>query len=449
MEVVALTKKNKILKGEINLPASKSICNRALIINYLTNNQLEIHNISQADDTQLLTRLLSIISTTKSSDITTELDCENAGTVIRFLTALLVNKSGDWILTGSDRMKDRPIGILVESLVQLGAEINYLGKIGFPPLQIKGKSIAGGNIKIDGSVSSQFISALLLIAPKLKNGLHLSLSNKISSRPYIEMTLDLLKYFGINYTFNGNEIHIKEQQFKGRELFVEPDWSAAAYWYEMVAFADEADVLLKNLCPGDTLNPTLKSGLTKYNKSIQGDSILSEIYQSFGVNTEITEQGIRLTKKDKPVSQFEFDFTSHPDLAQSIIVTCAALGIKGTFTGLESLRIKETDRLQALQTQLQKLGFKTEIVQSSSEGMPTEKFEVQSYKPDLIKNSQSIPIAMRIVETFQDHRMAMAFAPLVIIFDDIQIENPAVVSKSYPEYWGDLNKVKIHTSFNH
>lgn len=436
MKVVTLTKKNKILKGEINLPASKSISNRALIINHLTQNQLQLHNLSMSNDTQLMIRLLDIVKKPQSSEFPVELNCENAGTVLRFLTALLANTAGNWILTGTERMKERPIGILVEALHQLGAAINYLEKDGFPPLQIKGKPLSGCSIKIDGSVSSQFISALLLIAPVLEKGLHLKLSNKISSRPYIEMTLGILKHFGINYTFEGSEIYIKHQKFVSNDLFIEPDWSAAAFWYEMVAFANEADILLKNLYPSDLSIPTLKSGLMDSRQSLQGDSILPEIYQLFGVNTEIHDQGIRLTKKGKPVTQFEFDFTNHPDLAQSISVTCAVLGIKGNFTGLESLKRKETDRLKALQTEFQKLRFKTSIGKGSS-------FNVQSYIPETIKNNQS-----KIVNTYQDHRMAMAFAPMAIIFNSIQIENPQVVSKSYPEFWNDLNKVKIDTYFS-
>lgn len=451
MKVVTLTKKNKILKGEINLPASKSISNRALIINHLTQNKIQLHNLSSSDDTQLMIRLLDIISKSPSNKFPVELNCENAGTILRFLTALLAKTPGNWILTGTDRMKERPIGILVEALLQLGAEINYLKKNGFPPLEIKGKSLTGGKIKIDGSASSQFISALLLIAPILEKGLQLTLTNKISSRPYIEMTLGLLKHFGINYTFEGNEIKILHQNFAANDLLIEPDWSAAAYWYEMAAFAEEADILLKDFNLSTlTLKSGLKErtglmekGLKKSRKSLQGDSILPELYQVFGVYTEILDQGIRLTKKGKPVSQFDFDFTNHPDLAQSVIVTCAGLNIPGTFSGLESLRIKETDRLNALQTELLKYGVKTEIVQGSPIGMPTEKFKVQGSVPEKIKNRQS-----KIINTFSDHRMALAFAPLIMVNDRIIIENPEVVSKSYPEFWNDLNKVKVDTSFS-
>lgn len=436
MKIVALTKKNKILTGEINLPASKSISNRTLIINHVSNNQLELLNLSGSDDTQLMVQLLEKISTTQSAELPVKLNCNNAGTVLRFLTALLSVTPGNWILKGTDRMKERPIGILVDALNQIGADITYLERPGFPPIQIKGKQLKGGKIDIDGSVSSQFVSALLLIAPVFEKGLQLSLTNNISSKPYIEMTLGLLKYFGINFNFMGNEIMIEQHEFKSRKLFIEPDWSAAAYWYEMVAFADEADILLKDLKPGNLSTLTLKSGFAKGCNSLQGDSILPKIYKSFGVKTEILDQGIRLTKKGKSVTEFEFDFTNHPDLAQSIIVTCAGLGIKGTFTGIDSLKIKETDRLKALQTELQKMGF----IASTVQGL---KFEVRSCLQDEIVYNQS-----KIVNTYQDHRMAMAFAPLVMVFKQIQIEDPNVVSKSYPGFWEDLNKVKFGTSFS-
>jgi len=437
MKIVTLTKKNTILKGEIDLPASKSISNRALIINHLFEGQLQLQNLSSADDTQLMIKLLATISNTKSSKFPAALNCENAGTIMRFLTALLAITPGNWIITGSERMKERPIGILVDTLVELGAEINYLEKERFPPLEINGKRLKGGNISIDGSISSQFISALLLIAPILENGLFLMLTNKISSQPYIEMTLRILKYFGINYTFEGNEIRIQQKDYKAKKLRVEPDWSAAAYWYEMVSLADEADIVLKDLYPKyPSSSLTLKSGLTEDRYSLQGDAILPEIYKSFGVKTDFLDHGIRLTKKGKSVSEIKLDFTNYPDLAQSVIVTCAGLRINGTFTGLESLRLKETDRLKALQVELQKLGIKTGIARSSE-------FEVRSYNRDLIKNQKS-----KIVHTYGDHRMAMACAPLAMFLEHVQIEDPDVVSKSYPNFWKDLYKVGIFPSFS-
>jgi len=439
MKIVTLANKNKILKGEINLPASKSISNRALIINHLTQGKLQFRNLSKSDDTQLMISLLAEITTiSQSNEYPKELHCENAGTVLRFLTALLANSPGNWILTGSGRMKERPVGILVRALIQLGAEINYLENDGFPPLQITGKQLKGGNIKIDGSVSSQFVSALLLIAPVLEEGLQLTLTGKISSGPYIEMTLGLLKHYGINFTLKGNKINIGRQNFAANDLLIEPDWSAAAYWYEMAAFADEADIILKDLKFTSSSAPTLKSGHTESCKNLQGDSILPELYQLFGVNTEILDLGIRLTKRGRPVSYFEFDFTDHPDLAQPVIVTCAALGIKGTFTGLESLKIKETDRLNALALELEKSGVKCFVTSDS-------RFQISGSVSNKLNITNQIS---QIINTYGDHRMAMAFAPLAMILDSIQIENPGVVSKSYPGFWNDLHKVNINLSFS-
>jgi len=433
MNILTLNKKDKKLFGEISLPASKSISNRVLIINFLSKQSQIIQNLSKADDTAVMKNLLERIEEAKSTNEIVSLDCKNSGTVMRFLIAVLAQQSGKWILTGSERMKDRPIGILVESLQQLGANIRYIEKKGFPPLQIEGQKLNSKEIVIESNVSSQFITALLLIAPTLPKGLRLILKNEISSLPYIKMTLGLMKSFGIKSTFEKNIINIEKQNFQSTEITIEPDWTSAAYWYEMVALSDEADILLKDLrCiyPSMlTLNSELKEDLS----SLQGDSILVEIYKSFGVNTITDDQGIRLTKKGKCVTKFDFDFTNYPDLAQSAIVTCATLGIKGAFTGLESLRIKETDRLDALQSELQKCGFNTKIVRSS-------KFEVRSCIPDLTKISYS-----KIVNTYQDHRMVMAFAPLAIINASIKIENPEVVSKSYPHFWEDLEKVGFET----
>ena len=328
MNQITIQKTNSILEGEILLPASKSISNRALIINYLSGKKLRLNNLSQADDTQLMIVLLKIIEENKGSYLPTTIDCRDAGTTLRFITALLALTPGKWLITGSDRMKDRPIGILVESLKKLGANIEYQGKDGFPPLLIKGKKLKGRELEIDGSVSSQFISALLLIAPSVPGGLCLKLKGKISSLPYIEMTLNLLNQFGISTAFIDNTITIEQQDYKSGELTIEADWTSASYWYEMVALASEANLFLK--------------GLNK--ESLQGDAILPEIFNHFGVQTEFLGDGIKLTKTKKIVSDFTFDFTDYPDLAQTVIVTCAGLNIPGKFTGLESLRIKETDR---------------------------------------------------------------------------------------------------------
>jgi len=424
MEILTINKNDKKLFGEITLPASKSISNRALIIKFLSEENFPVQNISEADDTVLLKHLLKEIKESKNPEEAKELDCGNAGTVIRFLTAVLSQQKCKWTLTGTNRMKQRPIGILVDCLLQLGAKIQYLEKEGFPPIQIDGQNLRSDEISIDSNVSSQFISALLLIAPTLPDGLKLNLRNQISSLPYINMTLRLMELFGIESTFQVNVISIKNQNYKPAEYTVEPDWTSASYWYEIVALADDADIILKGLKLSDLTIQTYKSGFKEMTGSLQGDSILPEIYESLGVKTEAIDSGIRLTKGGKSVSNFDFDFTHFPDLAQPVIVTCAALGIKGSFTGLESLRIKETDRLNAMKRELEKCGIQGNIIKDSE-------FRVQSSslnKPGLIN-------------TYGDHRMAMAFAPMALKYGTVQVENPDVVSKSYPGFWNDLKKV--------
>lgn len=379
------------------------------MIQYLSVNKLHLSNLSKADDTHLMVSLLNRIEGNKRPALPIPIDCGDAGTVMRFLAALLSATPGKWLITGSDRMKGRPIGILVESLRQMGAAIEYQGKAGFPPLLIEGKELRGKELEMDGSVSSQFISALLLIAPQIKDGLCIKLKNKISSLPYIEMTLKLLNRFGIETNFIDNTITIGQQHYKPGELTIEPDWTSASYWYEMAALATRANLVLK--------------GLQK--ESLQGDSILPTIFNHFGVKTEFLGDGIRLTKSGQIASAFSFDFNDYPDLAQTVIVTCVALGIPGKFTGLESLRIKETDRLTALQDELGRLGFKIDIDGNSE--LKTQMSEPLSLNPEPIK-------------TYGDHRMAMAFAPLALIYGSIRLENPSVVKKSYPEFWEDLTK---------
>ncbi len=419
MNQITIQKTNSKLEGEIFLPASKSISNRALIIHYLSGKKLRLHNLSQADDTQLMIVLLKIIEENKGAYQPTTIDCQDAGTTLRFITALLAITPGKWLITGSDRMKERPIGILAESLKKLGANIEYQGKNGFPPLLIEGKKLNGRELEIDGSVSSQFISSLLLIAPSLSGGLCLKLKHKISSLPYIEMTLKLLNQFGISTTFNVNTITVGQQDYKPGELTIETDWTSASYWYEMAVLASDVNLFLK--------------GLKK--ESLQGDAILSEIFNHFGVKTEFLADGIRLAKSGKVVSEFTFDFTHCPDLAQAVIITCAGLNIPGKFTGLESLRIKETDRLIALQNELHKLGFKIDI-KGISELRTRNLPRWQAGSKPGTQNTEP-------VKTYGDHRMAMAFAPLALVLGFIQIENPEVVSKSYPGFWEDLKKAGL------
>ncbi|MBB6610894.1 3-phosphoshikimate 1-carboxyvinyltransferase [Pontibacter sp. Tf4] len=397
---ITLTHPTGVLSGTINLPASKSEANRALIIAALAGGHSTIENLSEANDTQLLNRLLQ-------SDAET-IDAEDAGTVMRFLTAYYAITGQQKTLTGTDRMCQRPIKVLVDALRDLGATIVYLGEEGYPPLQLQGFAYSGEkHLKVRGDISSQYISALLMIAPLLPDGLVLELEGKIGSRPYIEMTLALMQHFGVSGNFEDNRIVVPNQSYSPATFRVEPDWSAASYWYSMVALAREADVTL----------PGLKKD------SFQGDSAIVDIMRRLGVYTEFTPEGIRLTKKhcEKKVA---FDFTNCPDLAQTIVALCAALGVTLEMTGVESLRIKETDRIQALQIEVLGMG-------ASLDEMTPGVFRME---PAIITKRK---LAFR---TYQDHRMAMAFAPISLL-EPVQIQEPGVVRKSYPRFWEDLEKV--------
>ncbi len=414
MKTITVIKNNKILKGKLKLPSSKSLSSRLLIIRALSHDYFLINNLSEADDTLLLQELLEEIRHRKSKQSYIELDTANAGTAMRFLTAYLTFIPGKWILTGSERMKQRPIGILVEAMRSLGAEIEYLGKLGYPPLMIKGRLLKGGEITVDAGISSQFISALLLIAPTLPGGLSIHIQGQTVSFPYIDMTLRLLKYFGIETVKERNIIFVPETTIKGLNFTVEADWSAASFWYEAAAMADEVDLILE--------------GLQK--DSLQGDAILADIFQNFGIMTEFLKNGVRLTKVKKKLDDYYFDFSDYPDIAPAVITTCAALGLRGRFEGLKSLRIKETDRIRALKNEYKKLGLNLE---------PDSPAELIS-KIEFINPQFKASTDFRI-DTYGDHRMAMTFAPLSMKLGAIRIENPDVVSKSYPQYWEHLSSL--------
>lgn len=414
MKSILITKTGSKLTGSIALPASKSLSNRLLMMRTLSGKDFRIGSLSDADDTVLLEQLLQVIGKTRATNQLTELDVDNAGTVMRFLTAYLSMLPGRWVLTGSDRMKQRPIGILVEALRGVGAEIDYLGKLGFPPLLIQGKTLTGSEVTIDPGESSQYASALLMIAPLLHQGLALRFKGQAVSTPYMMMTVKLMKQLGIGVNAGKHTIRVKPGMYKPVDLTVEADWSAAAFWYEAAVFAGEVDLELR--------------GLTE--KSLQGDSSLATIYENFGIRSTPTDNGLRLTRFRQPIDGFFFNFTDHPDIALPVIATCAALGIRGHFEGLQSLRIKETDRLRALKSELEKLGVKAEI---------PKREEVNStldINPDKPKPASEIAI-----ETYQDHRMAMTFAPLALRFGAIRINNPDVVNKSYPSFWEHMQQV--------
>jgi len=415
---ILLTKKDKIAKGEVHLTGSKSECNRALVIEALSNGKVRVENISDAADTVTLQKVLGLTLQPAGSNQQPVgqvagdkvVNIGPAGTAMRFLTAYYTLQDEEVILTGSERMKQRPIGILVDALRKLGAEIGYEENEGFPPIRIKGNiRQPTDKISIKGNISSQYITALLLIAPKLPLGLKVHIEGDLTSRPYVEMTLGMLEQAGIKHEWNGNVISISHQEFKETSLPVEPDWSAASYWYSIAALADEADLFLH--------------GLTSY--SLQGDSVIGEIMANFGITSQFKDGGVHIKKEPKQIVRREFDLKKCPDLAQTIVVVCAALNHEATFTGLETLKIKETDRIAALQNELGKMGVK--LIEDN-----------ETYTLDC--SGKFIPRRM-FINTYDDHRMAMAFAPLALIVPELEVEDAGVVEKSYPAFWTDLEKV--------
>lgn len=405
------------LRCEVNLPTSKSISARAMILSSLAGG-CELVGLSDCDDTKALQDALSLKLPT--------IDIGAAGTAMRFATAYFATREGEeHILTGSERMRNRPIGILVDALRDLGADIVYTEKEGYPPLLIKGKNLQGGALKISANVSSQYISALLMIAPMLQKGLQLHLQGVISSRPYIEMTLALMKRFGAApYWMDDQTINVCPTGYIAPSaMHIEPDWSAASYWYEMVALSrdENASVLLR--------------GLTR--DSVQGDSIVVQLFEHLGVSTHFEKTGVRLTKCAMPTEKvWETDFSFCPDLAQTVITTSAILGKAFHFSGLHSLRIKETDRISALQTELRKLGYELNSYQKQNESL---RDEILAYSPNYAP-SDAPTVA---INTYDDHRMAMAFAPCAIVCDGIVINDVEVVSKSYPNFWNDLRAIEV------
>ena len=408
MTTILYNKSKKNLIGEINLPASKSISNRALILQYLAKDSFSILNQSLAGDSVLLDKILKKLPLLSNNQLLNEIFVDNAGTAMRFLTALLSITKGNWILTGSERMEKRPIAHLVDALNGLGANISYKGNHDFPPLLINGQSLKGGSIDIKTNTSSQFVTSLLLIAPFLEYGLSLTFKGNTVSKPYIIMTLKMLNYFGIEYAFVDNSILIKKQSFQAKDIFIESDWSAASYWYEMAVFSSNVDLKL--------------NGLT--NKRWQGDAIIAEIFQEFGVNTEFLNDNVRLAKTKSLIKSFSYDFTDYPDIAPTIAVCCAGLGIRAELKGLESLAIKECNRLNALETELNKMGCKAISVNNN-----------------LLQINPSTLNSDKIIHTYNDHRMAMSFAPLAIILENLKLDNIDVVKKSYPNFGNDLQSV--------
>lgn len=400
-KLIQITRHDK-LKGSVSLPASKSISNRAIVINALAGKQCNLLGLSDARDTELMANLIH--SQHKA------LDPQDAGTTMRFLTAYFAATNQEKILLGSTRMRERPIAILVDALRTIGANINYLEKEGYPPIHILGmpKQLSK-KISVRGDVSSQYISALMMIAPFLPQGLEITVEGKPGSLPYIQMTASMMKSFGADIVLRGSEIFISPSKYNAPTSYrIEPDWSAASYWFAFAALAEESEIILNHL----DVN------------SLQGDKVIVDMMDQLGVSCKHAKGGIQLEKRDS-LKNFTYDFSDCPDLAQTVAVVCAAKGISARFSGLKSLRIKETDRCKALQIELAKIGVEfTETVK-----------DVWSLNSAGKINTKNI-----VINTYDDHRMAMAFAPLACIMD-IEIENPEVVNKSYPQFWNEMLKV--------
>ncbi|WP_417856196.1 3-phosphoshikimate 1-carboxyvinyltransferase [Xanthomarina gelatinilytica] len=396
------------LQSEIKITGSKSESNRLLLLQALYSN-IQIENLSNSDDTRVMSQALS-----STSNI---VDVHHAGTAMRFLTAYFAFQKGrEVVLTGSDRMKERPIKILVDALRELGADISYLETEGFPPLKINGKNPTKNKVTLQANVSSQYISALLLIAPKLENGLELILEGNITSVPYIKMTLRLLEELGIETSFKDQTIKVKQQSAINNQIAtVESDWSSASYFYSIIALSKVGT----------------KITLSSYKAhSLQGDAVLADIYLQFGVKTTFKTNRLVLQKVEmlNNLSLFELDLSNSPDIAQTITVTCFALGLECLLTGLHTLKIKETDRLLALKTEIEKLGGMVTITTNSLH----------------LKASNNLKSQVAIA-TYNDHRMAMAFAPLALKTSLI-INDAEVVSKSYPGFWNDLKTIGFQIS---
>ena len=401
-----MTRINILPPSEINttilLPSSKSISNRALIIHALGRGSYLPENLSDCDDTQVMIRALNA----KAGET---IDIMAAGTAMRFLTAYLSVTPGERLITGTQRMQQRPIQVLVDALRALGADIEYASNEGYPPLRIKGKALTQSRITLPGNVSSQYISALLMIGPTLPNGLTLTLTGDIISKPYIQLTLQLMSDFGAKTEWvDENTLTVSPQPYQSTPFYVESDWSAASYWYQIVALSKKATVTLPGL----------------FSHSYQGDSQVARLFESLGVSTEYKDKQVTLRKSGKPVEQMGYNFINQPDLAQTFVVTCALLNIPFRFSGLQTLKIKETDRMAALIEEMGKLGF----VLHESEG------SVLSW------NGERCERSAEAIDTYEDHRMAMAFAPACLVLPDININNPQVVSKSYPRYWDNLRQ---------
>lgn len=398
------------IDAAVRLPASKSISNRALVMNALAGNNVMPDNLSDCDDTRVILDALRRMPET--------IDIGAAGTAMRFMTAYLAAVPGSHVLTGTERMKHRPIRALVDALRYIGADIAYEGEEGYPPLSINGRRLEGGVIEMPGDISSQYISALLMIGPVLEHGLELRLTGEVISRPYIDLTMCMMRDFGADAEWTDMDtIAVRPKPYEPRPFFIESDWSAASYWYETLVLAEdgESEIRLDGLTDG----------------SRQGDSAVKYLFSMLGVRTmfKTRERGVPTTVTLKRVearpSRLDYDFVNQPDMVQTFVVCCALAGVPFRFTGLASLKIKETDRVEALKTEMKKLGY---VVRETAAGE-------LSWDGERCLRAENI-----VIDTYEDHRMAMAFAPAATVFPGLAINNPHVVSKSYPHFWDELRR---------
>lgn len=401
-----------VVNGTIQLPASKSISNRVLIIRALCQHDFPIHNLSEAEDTKTLLLALD------SEGVTHDIDAGHTGTAMRFLTSYLATRPGTFYLTGSERMKQRPIAPLVNALQQLGADISYSEKNGFPPLKIKGKKLRGGKIQIDAGISSQFISSLMLIAPALEEGLEITLSGVPVSSEYIKMTLGLMSHFGIEARWERNVIKILPGQYLPHEITIERDWSGASYFYELLLLSEKGKLFFPGLSA----------------KSLQGDEILWKWFGHIGITTQFTKDGAYAEKTKGHPEFVSFSFIENPDLAQAMAMAFAGNDIQAVFRGLETLPLKETDRIKALQGELVKLGFS---LAAREEGIWQLRKTAWPQLPGRVT-----------FKTYNDHRMAMACAPLALKLGQVGIFDPEVVAKSFPGYWDCLRQIGFKLIFD-
>lgn len=398
------------ISGVISLPASKSISNRALIIRAIGNLSSEIYNLSDAGDTVTLHKILD--------NLTTEIDAGEGGTTLRFLLAMLSVKPGEFVIDAAPSLASRPVSELVEALRFLGAPITYLKEEGKLPLRITGGMLTGNKVQIRGDISSQFISALMMIGPVIRGGLTITVTGEVLSLPYIHMTRSVMEHYGARVDFDGSVITVHEGNYIPSDLVIEPDWSAASFWYECAALASECELLLMGL----------------KEKSLQGDSVIAVLMKQLGVETEFTSDGalVRSSKNRKVTDYFFMDFSACPDLGPPVAAACGGLNMTADLAGLKNFRLKESDRAVAMQRELYNMRVKTDFCGGS-------KFKVYS--------GSGMKLWPRLVQTYRDHRIAMAFAPLSLKTGCVLISEPEVVKKSYPKFWDDLRTAGFQVQF--